>query len=99
MKNSVKESKEAVESGYWQLYRYDPRQSAKGKEPLRIDFKKADFNKIPDLLNTQTRFTALKKIKNDPELVGEMYDQTIKDMQQRAGTYDRMAQMNKAKKK
>ncbi|WP_422804593.1 pyruvate:ferredoxin (flavodoxin) oxidoreductase [Tetragenococcus halophilus] len=99
MKNSVKESKEAVESGYWQLYRYDPRQSAKGKDPLRMDFKKADFNKIPDLLNMQTRFTALKKIKNDPELVGEMYDQTIKDMQQRAGTYDRMAQINKAKKK
>lgn len=40
MKNSVKESKEAVESGYWQLYRYDPRQSAKGKDPLRMDFKK-----------------------------------------------------------
>ncbi|MDN6471355.1 MAG: pyruvate:ferredoxin (flavodoxin) oxidoreductase [Tetragenococcus koreensis] len=99
MQNSIKESKDAVESGYWQLYRYDPRQAAKGKNPLRLDYKRADFDKIPDLLKTQNRFTALQKNKNDPAFVSEMFDQTKKDMKQRAGNYERMTQMNKIKKK
>ncbi|MBV7389693.1 MULTISPECIES: pyruvate:ferredoxin (flavodoxin) oxidoreductase [Enterococcus] len=95
MTNSIQEAKAAVESGYWQLYRYDPRLAAKGKDPMRIDFKKADFSKIPDLLDTQTRFAALKSIKKDPEVVEEMYQQTVEDMEKRSETYADMANMKK----
>ncbi|MGX6979886.1 pyruvate:ferredoxin (flavodoxin) oxidoreductase [Vagococcus elongatus] len=95
MTNSIKSSVDAVESGYWQLYRYDPRLAEKGKDPMRIDYKKADFSKIPDFLATQTRFSALKNVKKDKELVEEMFEQTKEDMEKRAENYARMASMRK----
>ena len=35
--HSIVEQRRAVESGYWQLYRYDPRKTAAGQEALTID--------------------------------------------------------------
>ncbi len=35
--------KRAVESGYWLLYRYDPRHSQSGKQPLQLDSKPASI--------------------------------------------------------
>lgn len=60
MSQTIQESKEAVESGYWQLYRYDPRLAAKGKDPMRIDYKKSDLAKCQISLKKQTRFSALR---------------------------------------
>ena len=95
MRNSVQETKEAVESGYWQLYRFDPQRAEKGRDPFRLDYKKADFDQIPDLLNKQTRYSALNKIKKDTSVVEEMYDQTREDMEKRTQTYQRLSSMNK----
>lgn len=97
MGNSVYEAREAVESGYWQLYRFDPRLTEKGKDPFRLDFKKAEFDKIPDLLLKQTRFSALNTVKKDPELVEEMFDATVEAMERRSETYTDMAGMKKGK--
>lgn len=52
MSQTIKESKEAVESGYWQLYRYDPRLAAKGKGSSAVDYK-TDFSKMSDSLNSK----------------------------------------------
>ncbi|MBE9913753.1 pyruvate:ferredoxin (flavodoxin) oxidoreductase [Paenibacillus donghaensis] len=93
MSQSLKEAKEAVESGYWQLYRYDPRLAEKGKDPMRLDFKKADFEKMPEFLEKQTRFSALHNIKKNPEIVSEMFEQTKKDMETRSKTYVQMTNM------
>ena len=97
MVNSIKESKQAVESGYWQLYRYDPRLAAKGKDPMKVDFKKADFTQIPALLNMQNRFAALHTVKKDEEVVEEMYQKTVEDMERRSETYSELAAMKKNK--
>ncbi|BFH63973.1 pyruvate:ferredoxin (flavodoxin) oxidoreductase [Paenibacillus azoreducens] len=93
MSQSLKEAKEAVESGYWQLYRYDPRLAEKGKDPMRLDFKKADFEKMPEFLEKQTRFSALHNIKKNPEIVSEMFEQTKRDMETRSKTYVQMTNM------
>lgn len=93
MSQSLKEAKEAVESGYWQLYRYDPRLAEKGKDPMRLDFKKADFEKMPEFLEKQTRFSALHNIKKNPEIVSEMFEQTKRDMESRSKTYVQMTNM------
>ena len=87
MSQSIEESKEAVESGYWPLYRYDPVRAQKGKDPMRIDFKEADFSKMNAFLEGQTRFSALHNIKKDDELVEEMLTQTVDDMEERAKSY------------
>ncbi|MEG0284528.1 MAG: pyruvate:ferredoxin (flavodoxin) oxidoreductase [Vagococcus sp.] len=62
MSQAVQVTKEAVESGYWPLYRYDPRLIEKNKEPLRMDYKKSDFDRLPEFFKNQTRFSALENI-------------------------------------
>ncbi len=39
MNSAVDTCKEAVASGHWQLYRYDPRRAASGQNPLQLDSK------------------------------------------------------------
>ncbi|XP_013418498.1 uncharacterized protein LOC106179427 isoform X2 [Lingula anatina] len=58
MKNMMHEQKEAVDSGYWPLYRYDPRRAEKGAIPFQLDSKKikGDFEKY---LHGQNRFDQL----------------------------------------
>lgn len=90
MSKSIEESIEAVESGYWQLYRFDPRQAEKGKDPLRMDFKKADFSKMNDFLEGQTRFSALHNIKQDTAEVEELLNQTVEDAEKRLDNYSEL---------
>lgn len=56
MSHAVEVTKRAVESGYWPLYRYNPELVDKGKEPLKIDYKKANFDNLTEFFNYQTRF-------------------------------------------
>ena len=95
MSNALLNAKEALESGYWQLYRYDPRLAEKGKDPMRIDYKKADLSKIPDFLETQTRFSSLINVTKDEEIVDEMYDNTQQDVADRNENYERLSKMRK----
>ena len=90
MSKSIEESKKAVESGYWPLYRYDPIRAQKGKDPMRIDFKKTDFSKMNEFLEGQTRFSALHNIKKDETLVAEMLNQTVEDMEERVKSYEEL---------
>ncbi|MHC5373363.1 pyruvate:ferredoxin (flavodoxin) oxidoreductase [Enterococcus sp. LJL120] len=94
MGKSIEESVKAVESGYWPLYRFDPRQADKGKNPMKIDFKKTDFSKMNDFLEGQTRFSALYNIKDEQE-VDEMLDTTVEDMEARQEQYVDLADTKK----
>lgn len=62
--NSIKEQKMAVDSGYWSLYRYDPRLTAQGKPALQLDSKeiKAELN---DFLSMENRFNILTRTKKE----------------------------------
>ena len=52
------ESKLAVESGYWHLYRYDPRRAAAGENPFILD-SKAPTVPLRDFLMGEVRYAAL----------------------------------------
>ena len=54
MVRTLDQAKEAVESGYWPLYRYNPELVKKGKDPMVIDYKKTDFDKCVISLKTNT---------------------------------------------
>ena len=43
MRQSIKEAKEAVASGYWSLYRYNPLMTEKGKPAMTLDYKNLIF--------------------------------------------------------
>jgi pyruvate-ferredoxin/flavodoxin oxidoreductase len=59
MGKSQTEMKLAVDSGYWNLLRYDPRLAAEGKNPLTID-SKAPTSSYNDFIMGEVRYSSLK---------------------------------------
>lgn len=68
--NAQKTEKEAVECGYFPIFRYDPRLEAQGKNPMQMDCKDPDFSKFRDFVMTQTRYSQLPKV--NPEHAEEL---------------------------
>lgn len=62
MSQTMATEKNAVESGYWTLFRYNPILEKEGKNPFSIDSKEPDFEKYLDFIKGETRFSALGKI-------------------------------------
>ena len=55
------EEKKAVDTGYWQLYRFNPDLKAEGKNPFTLDSKEPTGN-YQDFLAGETRYKTLKKM-------------------------------------
>ena len=70
LSNSMKQEKKAVECGYFQCFRYDPRLVAEGKPGLTIDMEEPDYSKFRDFIMTETRFSQLPKV--NPEHAEEL---------------------------
>jgi pyruvate-ferredoxin/flavodoxin oxidoreductase len=60
MKNAMPEMKKAVQSGYWNLFRFDPSKAEKGENPLTIDSKEPSLS-YEDFLMGEVRYTSLKQ--------------------------------------
>jgi pyruvate-ferredoxin/flavodoxin oxidoreductase len=66
--------KKAVESGYFPIFRFDPRLIAEGKSPMQMDCKEPDFTKFRDFLMQETRFSSLPMI--NPEHAEELLNKS-----------------------
>ena len=86
--NHQKQQKDAVECGYFNLLRYDPRLEDEGKNPLQIDSKEPDFDKFKDFLLSENRFAQLSKI--NPEHADELMDKCLNDAKKRRERLNRM---------
>ena len=75
--NHQRTQAKAVECGYFDLYRYDPRK----EQPLTIDSKEPDYDKMLDFMMTETRYSQLPKLKG--ETAYEMFEKTKKDAMKR----------------
>ncbi len=95
MAKSQPEEKLAVEAGYWTLYRYNPLLELEGKNPLQLDSKEPDFEKVKELLNSEVRFTSLKKA--FPKRAKELQEQTVKNLKWRYNFYKRQASIDYSK--
>ncbi|MGA9476185.1 MAG: thiamine pyrophosphate-dependent enzyme, partial [Desulfobacterales bacterium] len=60
MGKSQEETKLAVQSGYWPLYRYNPALKAEGKNPFILDSKQPDGS-LQEFLAGEVRYASLKK--------------------------------------
>lgn len=60
MGKTQEEEKRAVESGYWPLYRYDPRLASEGKNPFQLDYQPPNGS-IHDFLMGEVRYAALRQ--------------------------------------
>jgi pyruvate-ferredoxin/flavodoxin oxidoreductase len=88
MGRSQHEEMRAVESGYWTLYRYDPRRKEAGENPFILDSKepKGDFQQF---LMGEVRYSSLTR--TFPENAKALFQKAEKDMRERYETYRRMA--------
>ncbi|MBW1738573.1 MAG: 4Fe-4S binding protein, partial [Deltaproteobacteria bacterium] len=88
MTHSQEEEKKAVESGYWSLYRYDPRLKKEGKNPFILDSKepKGDFQ---EFLMGEVRFSSLTR--TFPENAEKLFEKAEEDMKERYENYKRMS--------
>jgi pyruvate-ferredoxin/flavodoxin oxidoreductase len=91
MTTAVDGCKEAVNSGYWPLFRFDPRLVAEGKNPLQLD-SKAPTISFEDFAGKQNRFRMLKKA--NPEQAEELMEASAKDFAARFDLYQKLADLS-----
>ena len=60
MTNCQSEMKKAVEAGYWNNFRYDPRRKAEGKNPFQLD-SKAPTGSYRDFIMGEARYSSLTR--------------------------------------
>jgi pyruvate-ferredoxin/flavodoxin oxidoreductase len=79
--------KEAVESGYWPLYRYDPHLEAEGKTAFRLDSRPPTM-KFADFARKEARFAVLAR--SNPEHAAELMEAAQRDIDDRWHLYEQM---------
>ncbi|HEM6121870.1 TPA: pyruvate:ferredoxin (flavodoxin) oxidoreductase [Streptococcus suis] len=89
MKESLQEAREAVEAGYWSLYRYNPELEKDGKCPMILDYKRPDFNKMIPFMLKQERFGLLQRF--DVAEAHNLYLKTVEQARRRFLNYARLS--------
>lgn len=82
------QSKNAVEAGYWSLYRYNPLLKDQGENPFILDSKDpaADFE---EFLLSEVRYAALSK--QYPDIAKDLFKKAKKDAMERIENYKRLS--------
>lgn len=78
MSTVVRYQKEAVKSGYWPLYRFNPSLQSQGKDPFVVDYQAPDQT-LPAYLDGQDRFASLAARK--PQLSSRLQSELAKDVE------------------
>ena len=88
MEKGMQQQKLAVDSGYWQLYRYNPDLILEGKNPFRFDSKGI---KIPfkEYAYKETRYNML--LKSNPEVAEQLMKLAQRDIELRYKQYEELA--------
>ncbi|HLY15835.1 MAG TPA: pyruvate:ferredoxin (flavodoxin) oxidoreductase [Bryobacteraceae bacterium] len=81
------QQKAAVQSGYWPLFRYDPRLAADGKNPFQLDSRPPSI-KLKDYIYNETRYTMLAK--SNPDEGQRLLDLAQQDVLSRWKIYEHM---------
>lgn len=89
MRYTQLEEKKAVETGYWQLYRYNPQLKNEGKNPFILDSKEPTGN-FRDFILGEVRYTSL--LKTFPDQAEKLFEQAEKEAKERLENYKRLAQ-------
>jgi len=84
----LEQQKLAAETGYWPLYRFDPRRLADGQPALVLD-SKPPKKKIADFAYNETRFRLL--LATDPSRAETLMNAAQKDAERRFALYQQLA--------
>jgi pyruvate-ferredoxin/flavodoxin oxidoreductase len=91
MSKGLEQQKLAVQSGYWPMYRYDPRLIEKGQNPLIIDSKEPTIP-LTQYAYNETRYKMLTQI--DEERAEQLIKEAEHDARSRWTLYQQMANMH-----
>jgi pyruvate-ferredoxin/flavodoxin oxidoreductase len=90
MCNAQSEEKTAVTSGYWNMFRFDPRLKEQGKNPFQLD-SKAPSTPYKDFIKNEVRYTAL--VRQNPERAEELFDNAEKNAAEKYEYLKRLASL------
>jgi pyruvate-ferredoxin/flavodoxin oxidoreductase len=86
--NSIQQQERAVDSGYWPLFRYDPRRVAAGESPLKLDSPAPKID-LSVFVGAETRFKSVEV--SNPEGYKKMMAQAQKDVREKYALYEQLA--------
>ena len=86
--DGIEHQKLAVETGYWPLFRYDPRRAERGDNPLVLD-SPAPKTELTRYTKLENRFRMLEK--KDPERAHELDRLAQAEVQKRVAFYQKLA--------
>ena len=92
MGKSQQNIKDAVDSGYWHLYRYNPELKKDGKNPFKLDSKEPTGS-FRDFIMGQIRYSSL--LKEFPGVADKLLAQTEEDARHKYETYKALAEQEK----
>jgi pyruvate-ferredoxin/flavodoxin oxidoreductase len=88
MARGPEQQKLAVDSGFWPLYRYDPRRVAEGEPPLHLDSGPPKV-RLLDYMRNETRFRMAER--TDPDRFKHLLDAAQKQVSQHFAVYQQLA--------
>ncbi|WP_353894157.1 pyruvate:ferredoxin (flavodoxin) oxidoreductase [Proteinivorax hydrogeniformans] len=88
MGRTQNQQKEAVEAGYWHMYRFNPELKKEGKNPFVMDSKEPT-KPFRDFLLSEVRYNAL--LKTNPETAEDLFAKSEEDAKERYQRYLNLA--------
>jgi pyruvate-ferredoxin/flavodoxin oxidoreductase len=90
MKKGMEQHKLAVDTGYWPLYRYDPRHAGAGEHPFHLD-SRAPKLPVSEFMAREARFAMLQRAR--PADAAELGELAQRDVDERWHVYEQMAEI------
>ncbi len=88
MAGALGQQEKAVDSGYWPLFRYDPRKVAAGESPLKLDSPAPKID-LARFVENETRFKQVEQA--NPEAFKKLMTQAQKDVREKYALYEQLA--------
>jgi pyruvate-ferredoxin/flavodoxin oxidoreductase len=91
LSDGLDHQKAAVECGAWPLYRFDPRRTAIGENPLKLDSRAPKIS-FEEYALTETRFRMLMKV--NPERSKRLLEEAQRAVQAKYDMYQQLANLH-----
>ena len=86
--HSLEQMRLAVESGYWLLYRHDPRRAERGLAPLQMDSPAPKVD-LAEFISHETRFRSVEA--SNPERAKALLEAARREIRSRYALYEQLA--------
>ena len=87
---ALEQQKLAVDTGYWPLYRFDPRRLASGENPLQLDSAHPK-TELARYMNNETRFRVVEQ--QNPERFRKLLTMAQQEVTMRFSMYEQLAKL------